>query len=146
MTIARSTTGATRRPVVIGGTALLIGLSALASACGNGGNQGPSGTTTPTTSPVTTSVSPTEKSINPTGGNVFTPRCTPRRHPPRRPVTTTTASGLAAVLPAGAKDRPGRRARRRHARAASLEGHHVQGALVGARQHDRRGAAVLIRA
>ena len=73
MTIARSTTGATRRPVVIGGTALLIGLSALASACGNGGNQGPSGTTTPTPSPVTTSVSPTEKSINPTGGNVFTP-------------------------------------------------------------------------
>ncbi|HNF06066.1 MAG TPA: hypothetical protein PL146_11825 [Mycobacterium sp.] len=73
MTIARSTTGAARRPVVIGGTALLIGLSALASACGNGGNQGPSGTTTPTTSPVTTSVSPTEKSINPTGGNVFTP-------------------------------------------------------------------------
>lgn len=74
MTIARSITGATRRPVVIGGTALLIGLSALASACGNGGNQGPSGTTTPTTSPpVTTSVSPTEKTINPTGGNVFTP-------------------------------------------------------------------------
>ena len=41
MTIARSTTGATRRPVVIGGTALLIGLSALASACGNGASSSP---------------------------------------------------------------------------------------------------------
>ena len=74
---------------------LLIGLSALASACGNGGNQGPSGTDT-TTSPVTTSVSPTEKSINPTGGNVFHP--TVHAHgTTEAPVTTTTASGLAAV-------------------------------------------------
>ena len=65
----------TRRPLVIGGAALLIGLGALTSACGNGGNQAPSGTTTPTTTgpAVTTSPSPTEKTINPTGGNVFTP-------------------------------------------------------------------------
>ena len=118
MTIARSTTGATAVPSSSAVRPLLIGLSALASACGNGGNQGPSGTTTPTTSPVTTSVSPTEKSINPTGGNVFPHGARPRRHPPRRPVTTTTASGLAAVLPALLKTAQVVRARRRHARAA----------------------------
>ncbi len=70
----------TRRPVVVGGAALLIALSSLATACGNGGNEAPSGTTTPTTttspspspSPSPTP-SPTEKSISPTGGNMFTP-------------------------------------------------------------------------
>ena len=66
----------TCRPVVVGGAALLIALSSLATACGNGGNEAPSGTTTPTT---TTSPSPsptptpTEKSISPSGGNMFTP-------------------------------------------------------------------------
>lgn len=71
----------TRRPVVIGGAALLIGLGALTSGCGGGGNEAPSGTTTPsTTSPsATTSPSPTEKTINPTGGNLFTP---PVKAPP----------------------------------------------------------------
>ena len=65
----------TRRPVIIGGAALLIGLGALTTACGNGGNQAPSGTTTPTTTGpvVTTTPSPTEKTINPTNGNLFTP-------------------------------------------------------------------------
>jgi hypothetical protein len=56
----------------------MVGLTA---ACGGGGEEGPSSTTTPTTTATTTEAptttappaSPTEKSINPTGGNLFTP-------------------------------------------------------------------------
>jgi hypothetical protein len=57
---------------------MLIGLGALIAGCGNNGSPAPSSTTTTTTTPTTTPsssapVSPTEKSLSPTGGNLFTP-------------------------------------------------------------------------
>jgi hypothetical protein len=59
---------------VAGGTALII-LGATTAACGTSGNQEPSTTTTTTTTTPssTPAPAPTEKSINPTGGNLFTP-------------------------------------------------------------------------
>jgi hypothetical protein len=57
----------TRRVAAGLGIAAAISMGTL-TACGGGKSGGPS--TTPTT---TTSVVPTEKSINPTGGNLFTP-------------------------------------------------------------------------
>jgi hypothetical protein len=51
------------------GVAAFISMGAL-TACGKSETPAPSSTTTTTTAP---SVSPTEKSINPTGGNLFTP-------------------------------------------------------------------------
>jgi hypothetical protein len=58
----------------VGGTAI-VAMIGLTAACG-GGQKAPESTTPTTTSP---SVSPTEKSINPTGGNLFTP---PVKAPP----------------------------------------------------------------
>lgn len=66
----------TRRVAATVGIAAAILAGAL-TACGGGETGGPSSTTpTSTTAP---SVSPTEKSINPTGGNLFTP---PVKAPP----------------------------------------------------------------
>jgi hypothetical protein len=68
-----------RRPrdwMAIAGGVGLIALGMLTAACGNSGNPAPSSTTTTTTTttpPSTAPVSPTEKSISPTGGNLFTP-------------------------------------------------------------------------
>jgi len=75
-----------RRPrdwMALGGGVVLIALGGLTAACGNGGNPAPSSTTTTTTTTTATTTtetppssapaSPTEKSINPTGGNLFTP-------------------------------------------------------------------------
>jgi hypothetical protein len=69
------------RPRLIGlaaGGAALILMGAVTAGCGTSGNQAPSTTTTTTTSttsPPSSSAAPapTEKSINPTGGNLFTP-------------------------------------------------------------------------
>lgn len=61
----------TRRVAAGVGLAAVISMGTL-TACGGGNSGGPSSTTTPTS----TSVSPTEKSINPTGGNLFTPPVT----------------------------------------------------------------------
>jgi hypothetical protein len=63
------------RPVVT----VVLGAAAIAMAagCGSTGNQAPSttSTTTTTTSPApATTAPPTEKNINPTGGNLFTPQ------------------------------------------------------------------------
>jgi hypothetical protein len=58
----------TRRVGVGFGIAAVISMGAL-TACGGGESPAPSSTTPSST----TSVSPTEKSINPTGGNLFTP-------------------------------------------------------------------------
>ncbi|MGZ6779688.1 MAG: hypothetical protein ACXVGO_11910 [Mycobacterium sp.] len=60
--------------------AALIAVGGLATACGNG-NQGPSTSTTTTTTTTTSPTSaappsPTEKGVNPTGGNLFTPGVT----------------------------------------------------------------------
>jgi hypothetical protein len=66
-----------RRRVVVATGSALIAIGAFASACGNNGGQAPS-TTTTTTSPSSSAVppSPTEKGVNPTGGNLFTPGVT----------------------------------------------------------------------
>jgi hypothetical protein len=56
--------------------AALIAIGGLATACNSSGNQAPSTTTTTTTTTSPSSApppSPTEKGINPTGGNLFTP-------------------------------------------------------------------------
>ena len=70
----------TRRVAASLGIAAAVSMGVL-TACG-GGNQSPPSTTTTTTttspSP-TTSVSPTEKSLSPSGGNLFTP---PVKAPP----------------------------------------------------------------
>jgi hypothetical protein len=63
-----------RRLAVIAGGAAIIAMGTL-TACGGGGKESPSSTTTTTTTTTTSAPapSPTEKSINPTGGNLFTP-------------------------------------------------------------------------
>ena len=65
----------TRRVAAGLGIAAVVSMGAL-TACGGGETGGPSSTTTTTT---TTTPSPTEKSINPTGGNSFSP---PVKAPP----------------------------------------------------------------
>ncbi len=62
------------RMVVASGSAL-IAIGAFATACGNNGGQTYTTTTTTTTSPSSSSAppSPTQKGVNPTGGNLFTP-------------------------------------------------------------------------
>lgn len=68
-----------RRFAATAGLAALVTLGGLTAACGTGGEKAPSTptttTTTTTTTPATTapSVAPTEKSISPGGGNLFTP-------------------------------------------------------------------------
>jgi hypothetical protein len=70
----------TPRLVAVVGGGALIAMGAFLAGCGNNGEQAPSTssttTTTTTTSPPSSSAvppSPTEKGINPTGGNLFTP-------------------------------------------------------------------------
>ena len=65
------------RMVVASGSAL-IAIGAFVSACGNNGGETPSTTTTTTTttSPSVAAPTPTEKGVNPTGGNLFTPGVT----------------------------------------------------------------------
>jgi hypothetical protein len=66
-------TRTTRRVAASLGVAALISMGAL-TACGESESPSPSSTTS-----TTTSVTPTEKSINPTGGNSFSP---PVKAPP----------------------------------------------------------------
>ena len=71
----------TRRLVAVVGGGALIAMGAFLAGCGNNGEQTPSTTTTTTTtttSPSSSAVppSPTEKGVNPTGGNLFTPGVT----------------------------------------------------------------------
>lgn len=69
----------TRRLGVVAGAAAVIALGGLTAACGNSGKESPSSTTTTTTTTTTApaapseTVAPTQKSIDPTGGNLFTP-------------------------------------------------------------------------
>jgi hypothetical protein len=72
----------TRRVAASLGIAAVVSMGAL-TACGGNGPGGPSSTT-----PTSTSPSATEKSINPTGGNLFTP---PVKAPPAP--TATPAHG-----------------------------------------------------
>jgi hypothetical protein len=62
---------ARRIAAAVGGTAI-VAMVGLTAACGSDEEKAPE-TTTTTTESSTPSVSPTEKSINPTGGNLFTP-------------------------------------------------------------------------
>jgi len=72
---------AVRLARVVGGAAVLAGLAASITSCSGNGSNGPSTTQSPTTTTTTTQSptpaapppAPTEKSINPTGGNLFTP-------------------------------------------------------------------------
>ena len=64
-----------RRATLRAGVALLVATSSLITACGNGGDEAPSGTqTTASSTPASSApASPTEKGLNPTNGNMFTP-------------------------------------------------------------------------
>jgi hypothetical protein len=68
-----------RLVMAIAGGSALIAIGGLATACGSSGEQAPSSTstTTATTSPSSAAApTPTEKGVNPTGGNLFTPGVT----------------------------------------------------------------------
>ena len=66
---------------VVAGAAVLAGLAVSVASCSGNGSNAPSTTQSPTTTTTTTQSptpgapppAPTEKSINPTGGNLFTP-------------------------------------------------------------------------
>lgn len=60
------------------GGAALIAMGVLTAGCSSNGGQSPSttSTTTTTTSATTSAPTATEKSINPTGGNLFSPGVT----------------------------------------------------------------------
>jgi hypothetical protein len=79
-----------RRMLAVAGGVALITLGTTTAACGTSGNQAPPSTsTTPSTTTTTSSTpppSPTEKSVSPTGGNLFTP-------PVRAPGAPTVAPG-----------------------------------------------------
>jgi type IV secretory pathway VirB10-like protein len=69
-----------RRIAAISGVTAFIAMGALTAACAKEEQKAPETTTTTTTTATTTSApapapepAPTEKSINPTGGNLFTP-------------------------------------------------------------------------
>ncbi|MDX1880418.1 hypothetical protein SBE55_21675 [Mycolicibacterium sp. 141076] len=67
----------TRRLMAAAGGAALLAIGVLTAGCSNNGGQSPSTTTTTTTtSSQSPSATPTEKSISPTGGNLFSPAVT----------------------------------------------------------------------
>ena len=73
-----------RRVAAVAGGAAIIAMSALTASCAKEEQKAPetsttTTTTTTTTSPATPSPTPGEKSIDPTGGNLFTP---PVKAPP----------------------------------------------------------------
>jgi hypothetical protein len=72
-----------RRVAAYAGGAAIVAMVGLTAACGGSSEKAPetsTTTTTTTTAPSSApSVTPTEKSINPTGGNLFTP---PVKAPP----------------------------------------------------------------
>ena len=67
------------RVIAVAGGAALIAIGALTAGCANNENRAPSTTTTTTTTTTTPPTntappSPTEKGLNPTGGNLFSPQ------------------------------------------------------------------------
>ncbi len=71
-----------RRVAAYAGGAAIVAMVGLTAACGGSSQKAPETSTTSTTTSTSTtapSVTPTEKSINPTGGNLFTP---PVKAPP----------------------------------------------------------------
>jgi hypothetical protein len=87
-----------RRLAAVAGGAAIIAMGGLTAACGTSSNQGPSSTTTTTTTtttpPSSAPVSPTEKSLSPTGGNLFTP---PVVAPPAQTVAPGQHPGINGV-------------------------------------------------
>ena len=69
----------TRRLAAVAGGTAIVAMVGLTAACG-GGEKAPETSTTPTTS-----VTPTEKSISPSGGNLFTPTVKAPPAPPPVP-------------------------------------------------------------
>ena len=57
---------------VAGGVAI-VAMGALTASCAKEEQKAPETSTTTTTTTTTTTAAPTEKSIDPTGGNLFTP-------------------------------------------------------------------------
>ncbi len=81
---------ARRLPAVVGAIAIVV-MGALTAGCGGGATNQPSTTTTTTTTTTSPAPlpSPTQKDINPTGGNLFTPephpvQPAPSQNPHRR--------------------------------------------------------------
>ncbi|MGH3637736.1 MAG: hypothetical protein ACRDUX_01785 [Mycobacterium sp.] len=70
-----------RRLALVAGGSAIIAMGALTAGCSGTESPAPSSTTTTTTATTTSSVapSPTEKNVNPTGGNSFSP---PVKAPP----------------------------------------------------------------
>jgi hypothetical protein len=62
-----------RRIAAVSGVTAFIAMGALTAACTKEEKKAPETTTTTTTTTPATTAAPTEKSINPTGGNLFTP-------------------------------------------------------------------------
>jgi hypothetical protein len=62
-----------RRIAAVSGVTAFIAMGALTAACAKEEKKAPETTTTTTTATSATTAAPTEKSINPTGGNLFTP-------------------------------------------------------------------------
>jgi len=62
-----------RRFAAAAGAIAIVGLGALTAACGSEKTESPSTTTTTTTSTTAPSVTPTEKGLDPSGGNKFSP-------------------------------------------------------------------------
>jgi hypothetical protein len=61
-----------RRVAAISGLSAIVAMGAITAACAKEEQKAPE-TTTTTTTTTTSAPAPTEKSINPTGGNLFTP-------------------------------------------------------------------------
>jgi hypothetical protein len=88
-----------RRVTALAGGAAVVAMVSITAGCGSSGNQAPSTTTTTTTTtspPATTAPAtpPTEKSINPTGGNLFTPPIQAPAAPTVQPGTHPGINGI----------------------------------------------------
>ena len=62
-----------RRLAAIAGAIAIVGLGGLTAACGSNSTESPSTPTTTTTTTTAPSATPTEKGLDPNGGNKFTP-------------------------------------------------------------------------
>ena len=66
----------TRQIALFAGGAAIVGMGAL-TACSSNAKEAPSTTTTPSSTSVAPSVSPTEKAVSPGGANSFSPTANP---------------------------------------------------------------------
>ena len=82
-----------RRVAAVAGVSAIIAMGALTASCAKE-EKAPETTTTTTTTTTSPSAAPTEKSINPTGGNLFTP---PVQAPPAPTVPPGQHPGINGV-------------------------------------------------